>query len=66
MQTTVGILLDLRWDGLAVAGAPIYDPATWRIAFTTLAVGAGAAFLVSLALPETYCRPYRQPAKAPD
>ena len=37
-QPLVGALLDWRWDGRMVAGAPLYDAASYRFAFGALLV----------------------------
>lgn len=56
-QPLLGWLLDLNWEGRMVAGARVYDPSAYRIAFGAIIVGCVVGFLCTLALRETYCRP---------
>jgi MFS family permease len=51
MQTLVGLLLDLRWEGTMAAGAPIYGDAAWRMAFLAFPV-SGMVAAVAAALSE--------------
>ncbi|MCG8509536.1 MAG: MFS transporter, partial [Rhodospirillales bacterium] len=56
LQTFIGWLLDLNWDGQSMDGARIYSPAAYDAAFLTYV--ATAALLVGAAalMRETHCR----------
>jgi sugar phosphate permease len=53
MQWLTGIVLDANWDGLAVAGARVYDADAYRAAFLVCAGTAAAALAASLFVTET-------------
>jgi MFS family permease len=55
-QPLLGWLLDLGWTGAMVAGARVYEPATYRAALSVLVAGAAVGFLCTLLVRETYCR----------
>ncbi|WP_232315161.1 MFS transporter [Oceanibaculum pacificum] len=55
-QPLIGYLLDLNWSGLMEAGARIYTPDAFRIAFLGLIIGYLVAILAALMVRETYCR----------
>lgn len=57
LQTLVGRLLDLRWDGTLHAGARIYAADDFRFGFAVLALAAVLQFCATAALRETWCRP---------
>lgn len=49
-QPLVGWLLDLRWDGRLEAGAPVYQAADFRFAFTALILFLVSGLAAALAL----------------
>ncbi|HEY5701459.1 MAG TPA: MFS transporter [Gammaproteobacteria bacterium] len=51
-QPLVGGLLDWRWDGEMIAGAPLYDPGAYRFAFSALLVFLIAGLIASCAIRE--------------
>ncbi len=51
-QPLLGALLDLRWDGRMLEGAPVYDPAAYQIAFSALLVFLLLGLMAALALHE--------------
>jgi sugar phosphate permease len=56
LQWLLGVILDARWQGLAVDGVRIYAPAAYEAAFTVcLGVAAGGVVLAWL-VTETRCR----------
>ena len=56
-QPLLGALLDLQWDGTLHAGAPAYDAAAFRNAFSALlaflGIGAAAALALRESVPRT-------------
>jgi hypothetical protein len=61
LQWITGAALDSRWAGLSVAGARVYPPEAYRLAFgICLAVSAGAV-LASAFVAETRCRTIWRP-----
>ena len=57
MQPLIGWLLDRNWDGVLENGARVYSTQAFEVAFTSLLVMTFAAFIGSLLLRETYCKP---------
>jgi len=51
-QPLLGALLDLRWDGRMVEGAPLYSPEAYRVAFGALLVFLAAGLMAAVALRE--------------
>jgi MFS family permease len=58
-QPLLGWLLDLNWKGQIEAGARIYDPGAYQIAFSALVAMAVLGLACVLAMKETNCRPQR-------
>ena len=56
-QPLMGSLLDLAWTGETLAGARVYDLATYHVAFSSLLLCGLAGLMCLLAVRETYCRP---------
>jgi len=56
-QPVVGLLLDLGWDGVMAAGARVYSIEAYRAAFLTLPALFALAFVSTLLIRETRCRP---------
>ena len=52
MQTLVGLLLDLRWEGGMAAGARIYGAPAWQVAFLIFPVAGLLAAAAAAALTE--------------
>ena len=57
-QPLIGLCLDLAWKGETLGGARLYDPDAYRWALMTLVAACAVAFLCTLPIRETYCRPY--------
>lgn len=57
-QPLIGLCLDLAWRGEMLAGARVYDPGAYRWALMTLVAACVVAFACTLAIRETFCRPY--------
>jgi MFS family permease len=57
LQPVIGWLLDLRWDGMLLEGARVYQAADYRFAFIALLIWSGIGFALSFGLRETRCRP---------
>ena len=55
-QPLIGWLLDLNWSGEMVAGARIYDPEAYLIAFSVLPAFLAVAFAASLLIREERSR----------
>lgn len=55
-QPLIGFLLDINWTGELVAGARIYTPEAYRIAFTVLPAACAIGTAAVLAMRETYAR----------
>jgi MFS family permease len=55
-QPLVGWALDRTWTGTMVAGARVYDAASFRLALSVLIAGTFIGFLCTLAIRETHCR----------
>lgn len=55
IQPLIGLILDRRWDGAMEAGARIYSPAAYQVAFITLFASLALAFAASLFVRETWC-----------
>ncbi len=51
-QPLLGALLDLRWDGRMVEGAPFYDQGAYQVAFGALLVFLALGLMAALALRE--------------
>jgi len=51
-QPLLGALLDLRWDGRMVDGAPFYDAGAYRVAFSALLVFLAVGLIATLAVRE--------------
>lgn len=65
MQPLLGYVLDLRWDGLIVAGTKVYPLAAYRGLFATCLLVLLACFAISLATRETGCQNvYKKTGKA--
>lgn len=56
LQPFIGWLLDLNWDGRTEAGARIYSPAAYDVAFLTYVASAALVILAAALLRETHCR----------
>jgi len=56
MQPLIGWLLDLNWTGTMIDGARVYDENAYMLAFSSLLVVNGAAFIGTLLLRETRCK----------
>lgn len=56
-QPLLGALLDLQWDGTLHAGAPLYDAAAYRNAFSALLAFLGIGAVAAIALRESAPRP---------
>ena len=52
LQPFVGLILDLRWDGLMLNGARIFNEADYRLAFMVVFVFSIIGFFVSITLKE--------------
>ena len=52
LQPFVGLILDLRWDGLMLNGARIFHETDYRFAFTIVFVSSLIGFFVSVTLKE--------------
>ena len=52
LQPFVGLILDLRWDGLMLNGARIFNETDYRFAFTIVFVSSLIGFFVSVTLKE--------------
>jgi hypothetical protein len=52
-QPLLGALLDLQWDGTLQAGAPVYDAAAFRNAFSALLAFLGIGAVAAIALRES-------------
>jgi hypothetical protein len=65
LQWLLGVVLDARWEGLAVDGVRLYAPSAYEAAFTLcLAVAAGGAVAAAF-VTETRCRSvFAQPPPA--
>ena len=59
MQPLIGWLLDLNWSGVSENGARVYDSHAYSIAFSSLLIAMGAAFIGSLVIKETHCQQIR-------
>lgn len=55
-QPLLGLLLDMRWDGAMVDGAPVYSADAYAFAFTALLVAYGIGLVASILLRETHCQ----------
>jgi MFS family permease len=55
-QPLVGLLLDLAWTGETAAGARLYAPETYRLAFASLIASCLLGLLCLAAVRETHCR----------
>ncbi len=55
-QPLIGIVLDLYWGGEMVAGARVYAPDIYGLAFAVLPAGAALGVVAGLMLKETNCR----------
>lgn len=55
-QPLVGHLLDLNWGGAMEAGARLYTPEAFRLAFLSLTVGYVIALVAGSLIRETHCR----------
>jgi MFS family permease len=55
-QSLIGWLLDFAWTGQMVAGARVYDAATYRFALTAIVIGPIVGCLCALAIRETHCK----------
>ncbi|MDX1513454.1 MAG: MFS transporter [Gammaproteobacteria bacterium] len=51
-QPLVGALLDWRWDGTTIGGAPVYDADAYRVAFGALLVFLGMGLIAGLSVRE--------------
>ena len=56
MQPLIGWLLDLNWTGTVIDGARVYNENAYMLAFSSLLVVNGAAFIGTLFLRETRCK----------
>ena len=56
MQPLIGWLLDLNWTGTMIDGARVYNENAYMLAFSSLLVVNGAAFIGTLILRETRCK----------
>ena len=56
MQPLIGWLLDLNWSGEMLAGARIYSPSNYTLAFSSLLCANLAALIAALCLRETHCQ----------
>ena len=56
-QPLVGLLLDLQWSGAMEAGARLYTPAAYGIAFAVIPLTGVLGTLAVLAMRETFCQP---------
>lgn len=61
-QPLMGLILDLNWGGVEVAGARLYAVEAYRVAFLVPLSTTGLAIVMALLLRETYCR--QDPASA--
>ena len=52
LQPFVGLILDLRWDGLMLNGARIFNETDYRFAFTIVFVSSLVGFFASVTLKE--------------
>jgi MFS family permease len=52
LQPFVGLILDLRWDGLMSNGARIFNETDYRLAFIIIFLSSIVGFLVSITLKE--------------
>ncbi|WP_156520860.1 MFS transporter [Magnetospirillum moscoviense] len=55
-QPLIGWLLDLRWEGMVIAGSRVYGAAAWEMALATLPACQAVALVAALATRETWCR----------
>ncbi len=55
-QPLLGLLLDLQWDGAMQAGARVYRPEAYGLAFAVMPAVAAIGTLSVLAMRETNCR----------
>jgi len=56
MQPLIGWLLDMNWSGTMIDGARVYNENAYILAFSSLLVVNGAAFIGTLILRETRCK----------
>lgn len=61
-QPVVGLLLDLQWDGTVAGGARVYSQTAFDNAMLTMPALFVLSLLCSVAIRETYCRPYDRAA----
>jgi len=57
LQPVVGWILELRWDGIMVDGAPVYSASAFHTAMFILPVCLLVAFILTVMTKETYCKP---------
>ncbi|MBF0326357.1 MAG: MFS transporter [Alphaproteobacteria bacterium] len=55
-QPLIGWLLDLRWEGMVIAGSRVYGADAWEMALATLPACQAVALVAALATRETWCR----------
>jgi len=56
LQWLMGVILDVRWQGLVAAGVRLYPPEAYEAAFTLCLALATAAFVAAMLVTETRCR----------
>jgi hypothetical protein len=66
LQTVLGGVLDRHWDGILLAGRPIYSAEAYSAAFSWLFASALLSFFALLPVRETGCRMQDDPPAAGD
>jgi sugar phosphate permease len=56
LQWLMGVILDVRWQGLVAAGVRLYPPEAYEAAFALCLALATAAFVAAMLVTETRCR----------